>query len=485
MTNTETLTRRVAVYARRSKLTNSKTESKSVADQIEACRRLAQDRGWGDIPQDAIFKDDGVSAWRNQGRMRRDGLEALLLSLKANQFDTVIVWERSRLQRNMFEGIDIMRKFYDAGADLISVSEQWIDTTSAMGRGLYALMISMDEAEAEKISKRIKRGKAALTEAGVAPTTGKRMFGYTPKFEAHPTEWVIGRRIVDAVLAGVSLTALCHDLQAEGVTSTGGKPFSVATLRHWLRSEMLAGTRQGFQGQWPALITAEEHEALLARNGGETGQPYADRTIYLLSGMLHCSKCGCTMHVRNRGKYVCEKGPGLPGCGGTTITMTLADAEVTSQLLTMLTHTHLRAVIGQHDADVIRAKIEADESALAELGSARYVARTITDDIFLPASREIQARLDSERELLAVANSSLSNLPPVGNRKALDEWWAVASVEERRAALRYFVKSIVVRPGKRGTFDPTRILLNPDLTHLSHIPLDDRPYGSQSKADQI
>lgn len=83
---------RAAIYARYS----TKFQD-SVEDQVRECRQWAEENGYA-VCEDLIFTDRGKS-----GRMRRrSGRQALQEAIEADQFDVLVVFATSRLDRNKY-----------------------------------------------------------------------------------------------------------------------------------------------------------------------------------------------------------------------------------------------------------------------------------------------------------------------------------------------------------------------------------------------
>src|SRR5690606_29481575 len=122
-------------------------------------------------------------------------------------------------------------------------------------------------------------------------------------------------------LAGESLTSLTLWLQDELITSVADKPWRTGTLRTMLTNPRYAGLR-AHHGEvvatavWPAIITRNQHEQLVAAFARKKTTGRRTPRRYLLSGLLRCGKCGNKLFssVRKDRKietrrYVCMSGP--------------------------------------------------------------------------------------------------------------------------------------------------------------------------------
>ena len=124
----------------------------------------------------AVEVDAGLSGGRADNRPALQ--RALDAVCKAK--GVLVVYSLSRLARSTRDAIDIMERLHDAGADLVSLTEN-IDTTTAMGKLFFRLMAALAEFERDIISERTsmamahKRGRGEYT-GGEAPY-GCRVIG--------------------------------------------------------------------------------------------------------------------------------------------------------------------------------------------------------------------------------------------------------------------------------------------------------------------
>src|SRR6185312_8506352 len=97
---------------------------------------------------------------------------------------------------------------------------------------------------------------------------------------------------------------------------------------------------------------------------------------HLLSGILHCARCGQPMVGRSsRGvlRYVCNRNPdgGRDACGRTFITAAPANDRIRDLVLTALDSPEMVSRLRQRDTgpEDLHARIRADEDALEELAA--------------------------------------------------------------------------------------------------------------------
>ncbi|HET9256861.1 MAG TPA: recombinase family protein [Pseudonocardiaceae bacterium] len=270
-------------------------------------------------------------------------------------------------------------------------------------------------------------------EAGHQVAGGRRPYGYalargTGRITASvdPVEGPIVAECAARVLAGESIASITRDLNARGVLTSAGNPWNRTTLRRMLCSARISGRREYIPGDsytgvrplvgeivsatsdWPAIISATDSDrlrTLLTRP--ERRLTTGGARKHLLSGILHCFRCGQPMVGRSsRGvlRYVCNKNPdgGRPACGKMFITAAPADEHVRDMVLAALGDPEMAARLRARDTepDDLHARIRAGEDELEAL-AADHGNGEISRAEWKAARSPIAARLDSMRRQLA------------------------------------------------------------------------------------
>ena len=103
----------------------------------------------------------------------REELNKMLSRLKPNQ--TVIVAELTRLSRSTKDLFEIVEKIHAAGAEIKSLKENWLDTTTPQGRLLFTIFSGLSQFEAELTAERTRDGlKAAKARGRMGGRPSKR-----------------------------------------------------------------------------------------------------------------------------------------------------------------------------------------------------------------------------------------------------------------------------------------------------------------------
>ena len=94
----------------------------------------------------------------------RPELQRMLDALR--QGDIVIISELTRLSRSVRDLFDIVDKSHAAGAEIKSLKESWLDTTTPQGRLMFIFFAGISEFERELIRQRTLEGLNAARARG-------------------------------------------------------------------------------------------------------------------------------------------------------------------------------------------------------------------------------------------------------------------------------------------------------------------------------
>ena len=158
----------VCAYTRVSTLSQAE-EGVSLAAQRDRVDAWAKSRG---LTVGLVECDAGLSGGRADNRPALQ--RALDAVCKAK--GVLVVYSLSRLARSTRDAIDIMERLHDAGADLVSLTEN-IDTTTAMGKLFFRLMAALAEFERDIISERTSMAMAHKASRGEY-TGGQAPYGF-------------------------------------------------------------------------------------------------------------------------------------------------------------------------------------------------------------------------------------------------------------------------------------------------------------------
>jgi len=480
-------------------------EAESPDQQLADGRDLAQQRSAEVV---ATYVERDVSGYKQRERPEYD---RLIADMRAGKLDVVIVWAIDRLTRQGVVGIaKFLQVMDETGVALISVTQPFLDTTTALGRGVLGLIASLAQAESENTSTRLKRSHRFSAQAGKPHSGGSRHFGYRqtvrgvtlPDAEGEPgtiveSEEAAIHEAIERVKEGQSLRSIARDFNTRDIKTPmagqqrkrKGKPYicsgdwSARSLSQMLRSPRIAAIneREGerYAGTWEPIISETEHDEIVQLL--TTTTPSARRgKRHLLTGLVRCGNCGgamATSFYKKNGvdypRYACVKDPGNDRCGKVAVVMSKADEYITDQLLRFLSVAQLRPLEGDDNESELQDQLIEAQGAMSELVRERFVLRTLTPAHFEGARGELQAQIDAldrRMEALKRAKADRTATLPLGDLGALRAWWEGASGEERRAAVRWAVRDVeVFSVGRRGQFSSDRMgyMLNWSVLMLS------------------
>ncbi len=116
-------------------------------DQLkeENCERIYQEKMTGKIKE-------------------RPELNRLLDNLR--QGDVVIVTELNRLSRSTKDLFTLVEQIHSKGADIKSLKESWLDTTTPTGKLMFTFIAGISQFERDLIAQRTKEGLASARARG-------------------------------------------------------------------------------------------------------------------------------------------------------------------------------------------------------------------------------------------------------------------------------------------------------------------------------
>jgi site-specific DNA recombinase len=475
--------RRAAIYCRIS--LDRAGAGLGVARQEDDCRELATRLGW---PVADVYVDNDVSAYSGKPR---PAWQQLLGQVQSGAVDAVLCWHVDRLTRSPRELEDVIDLADRYGLALATVTGD-IDLQTPTGRMVARLLGASARYESEHKGERQRRQIQQAAEAGHQVAGGRRPYGYTLHrgtgritATVDPVEGPIVQDCAHRVLAGESIASITRDLNLRGVLTSAGNCWNRTTLRRMLCSARISGRREhiptdSYQGvrplvgeivsatsDWPAIISVADSDrlrALLTRP--ERRLTTGGARKHLLSGILHCARCGCPMVGRSsRGvlRYVCNKNPdgGKGACGRMYITAAPTDEHIRDLVLTALDSPAMADRLRQRDNPDpdLHARIRVDEDALENL-AADHGNGEISRAEWKAARTPIVARLDAARARLVASTQTTALDGFVGTYDDMRVRWEAANTSQRRAVITAVIDRVVVAPATgagRNRFDPDRL----------------------------
>lgn len=288
---------RATIYCRISR--DDEGLSLGVERQREDCERLAEQRGWDVV---GTYTDNDLSAYSGKPR---PAWEKMLEIFSRGEADAIVAYSSSRMYRRVAELTRLIDLVNTKGISIATVSSGDVNLDTADGRMIAGILAQVDQGEVERIKERVIRKRQSLVAEGKW-TGGHRPFGYQDvpaegggkKLEVVETEAEMMRAAATAVLNGVSLASITRLWNGEGISTTGGKPWSKTHLRVMLSRPA------------PGIIVETDHRRLLDLFDGRKYETKM-RGQYLLTGLAYCGLCGNALTGAPRSgvpRYVCKAG---------------------------------------------------------------------------------------------------------------------------------------------------------------------------------
>lgn len=221
---------RVALYAR---ISSASDEQELALEQQLA--RLRQAAG------DAISLEfvDVASGSRDD----RPQLDALMQACRNGNLDQVIVTRLDRMSRSMWHGAQLLEYFCAEDTPNLIALDDGLDLATVGGRFVARMLINLGQAETERLSERVRHGKAYHRQQ-LRPFGPKAPFGYRwtadrSNFELDPDAAPTARLVLDRFLAtGEVIKTLRY-----AMTLPHNRLTTSVGLRAWLHNPALIGAR--------------------------------------------------------------------------------------------------------------------------------------------------------------------------------------------------------------------------------------------------
>lgn len=479
---------RAALYLRQSMDRDGRSEG--IDRQRARCRGLVDSRAWENAGE---YVDNDVSASKPRGA--GTAWQRLIDDAKAGRVDIVVAVDQDRILRGIRDLVTLL----ETGVRLATVDGE-LDLTTADGEFRATLAAGLARFEVRRKSERQKRANAHRRER-LLPAGGRRAFGYTRLAAGASAEWpkrvaadgrewpdygheplepeaTAVRRGYAMLLAGATLRSIARSWNADGLTTTAGKPFEAYSVRNILANPRNAGLvappRSSSDGQsaaqnlrladlptgsWEPLVTPETWAAardLLADPKRRSAPGALPKS--LLSGIATCGVCGADMKagvVRGIKSYRCGATPHL------SRKREDADHYVTHVVLDRLARPDAVEILRRDDAPNV-AELRAQMLAKQQ-GEANVLALVAGGHTTLAKAEAMLRDLRAEMGALEAQMSDAGRVDVLGDvvaraedaGAAYDERWAAVAeawqaldVDRQRAIVRALLSIEMRSPGK-------------------------------------
>lgn len=438
------MTGTIALYLRQSVARDDQADSLSLQSQEQRLRDYAERHG---LDVAGVYRDLDVSGAAES----RAGLDALFAHLRRGGVTHVGVYSLSRLARDSYLFLKLLKDLDKLRVQLVSASESTEDRT------LVLVMSAFAERERIQISNHV--AFAIRQSARQGKITQRLPYGYRRLpgnvVIVHEEEAAVVKRIFARFVAGETTGEIVAALIRDGIPSPGGGHWTHHNLRRLLRNRTYAGeiaiseTRDPAGKIRPALVAQGNHPAIVDKSAyaaaqrlldaSGTGRRVAAFPAPWLSGFVWCGACGerayvmnlpsnpvqpywivkCSTYQRSGNRMERSACPGQP-IGALRAIEPIARRELAAAVAGLIDPAAAweaeRARIGERvttRADELRRLIARREDALARAYAA-YENGDVTMEHWQGRKRALSAEIEAHRAELATVPA----VEPLGRYRA-------------------------------------------------------------------
>ena len=314
----------VAIYARVS--SDAQDVNNSIEAQVAECEQFARTNNMVVV---VTFIDEAESG-RSDNRPQFQKMVSEATS-KDKPFEVVLVWKFSRFSRDRVDNAIYKNRLKKRGVRIISIKEPTDD--SPAGQFMEGVIEEVDAFYSANLSQEVRRGQRKVAERGYYPGN-KAPYGYKLEkvqeedgnalhniFVEDPDTSPMVRRIFDEAIAGRTYTDIRQGLDRDGVPPPEPKSKKDAKSEKWRDSTLYDIIHNlhyagfivwGVQSQSgePPVIAKGRHESIvsedefnlagrvMASKAPTVTHPKQTASVYMLSRMLQCWRCGESLIVR-------------------------------------------------------------------------------------------------------------------------------------------------------------------------------------------
>ncbi len=267
-------------------------EGFSLPEQRERLETFCKFKGYEIID---YYEDAGISA--KTGNYRPE-FERLKSDIKAKKINTIVALKLDRITRSIYDWENLMTFLDENGAYLDCVNDE-INTTSANGKMISRLLMSVSQNEIERTSERTKVGLAGAIKCGHIPHIAPLGYKHEDKRLVidYSTKDIIVR-IFDLYYNGYSYQKISNLFNEEKVLGKGN--WRDSTIQTILENEIYKGDFvHGKRTKHPTyyenvvepIISKEMWEDCQVQKK-KNSRSYKRTLTYLYLQKLKCPKCG-------------------------------------------------------------------------------------------------------------------------------------------------------------------------------------------------
>lgn len=297
----------------------------SIAEQVDACAKVCDQRG---LPVLGTYSDAAVSGTK----LSRANFDRMMADLRAGLADTVVIYDQSRLMRNVVGWFTTRTELQELGVRIISATQSHVggDIRKSDVFAMESFQATYDQMHV-LISREKSTNKLHFMARNGEHTGGVPALGYKvvtgqdgkKRLAVEPGEAEIVRRIFSEYAAGKSYRLIIEGLNRDGLRTKRGQPFGTNSIHDLLknrlyigqkiygaRSYRLDGTRNTHRPEGADVVTTLAPELAIVENKTfeavqemmerNRKQNFTRRTFardYPLKNKVFCGECGSALGV--------------------------------------------------------------------------------------------------------------------------------------------------------------------------------------------
>lgn len=233
----------------------------------------------------------------------REQFQQMLKDIEKIEAEVLILWKVDRMGRNKEEIAFNKYRCKRNNVRIVYTAESIPDTPE--GVILESVLEGMAEYYSLQLSQNIRRGQQ-VSASKAQSTGGNRPLGYLTgtdkRFIIDPEGAAIVRQVFDRYARGETQAEIIRSLNAQGMRTLKGKPFTNNSLRTLLKNEKYIGVYTykddiRIEGGVPAIVDEsvfQKAQEMLKVNKRAPAHKWT-RADYILTEKLFCGKCGSMM----------------------------------------------------------------------------------------------------------------------------------------------------------------------------------------------
>jgi len=145
--------------------TDEQADQFSLPMQVEKIVAYCREQLGAELPEAALFREEGVSGWPGTLK-KRPGLAAALEACRAGRYTHLVVHKLDRLGRNVGLVSAVLEELEALGVVFVSVQDK-VDASTAAGRLYIAIFIAIAQWYSDNLSEETKKGKEGRKREGL------------------------------------------------------------------------------------------------------------------------------------------------------------------------------------------------------------------------------------------------------------------------------------------------------------------------------